>query len=111
MGKMPGPEYGLIRGIVGGITGYLCYILIDSITTSIAPMLGPDALLFTIAFKLLLLIAPLQLAAKMEYWSTGYLIGFLAGVLAMTKLGLYSTLEAFLYLITGSLIIFKRTGS
>ena len=109
---MPGLEHGFIRGIAEGVIGYtigyLCYTSIDSIITSIAPMLEPGALLFATAFKLTLLIAPLQLIAKMKYWSTGYLLGFLAGVLATTKLGLYSTFEIFLYTITGLMIVFRR---
>lgn len=110
MVKTPGSIYGLIRGIMGGFMGYFYYVLIHYTITSTTPILGPNALLLTTAFKLILLAAPLQLIAKMKYWSTGYLAGFLFGVLTVTKLGLYSMLEAFLYLTIGTLIIFRRAA-
>jgi len=74
---MPSWENGLATAFVSIVSGYITFLLLGAIEGS----LGPAGVYLTALLAVMALIATIELARNMNYWSIGYLAGWLLGYL------------------------------
>ena len=89
---MPGFEYGYRRAIYEIIGGIIALLILNTIIS-----LGWLPVSWIFLFKFLNTLSLVILLLVMPYWGTTYLLGWLFGLMTLTKAGLVNTLEAVIY--------------
>jgi len=100
---MYGFEYGYRRAIAEIFGGIVTSALVDALLLS--GIITPSLILY---IKLLNMISLVTLILAMPYWGTGYLIGWLFGLLLMARSGLVNIIELIIYTIIPVAVLLIR---
>ena len=99
---MPSFEHGIRRAIAeimgGAITSVVVRVFVETF----------DMPSFVLAFKILNLISMLLMIYVMPYWGTSYMLGWILGVLALSRTGFLSAIELLVYVGFGMFVLIAR---
>jgi len=101
--KMPSVEYGFQRAIYEIVTGFILSLILNIFASN--GLLSPSWIHY---FQLLNLLLTIALISAMPYWGTGYLIGWLFGLIIMAKVGLVGFQDFLVYFIIPVIIMVRR---
>lgn len=100
---MPGPEHGCVRAISETVGGIISGTLLNAFISN-----GLIPSHYIALFKLISLLTIISLIIAMPYWGTGYMIGWLLGIIIMAKSGLISAFDALIYIVIPLVILIVR---
>ncbi len=100
---VPNLEHGCERAIREAGIGIVSGILLNAFISS---GLIPSS--YITLFKLIIILTILSLIMAMPYWGTGYIIGWLLGMLIMAETGLISTFDIIIYTVIPFVLLILR---
>jgi hypothetical protein len=105
---MPSWEHGITRAIRDAIIGIIIFISISAIANILIQKLNYSRTLLPLVFKLITIVAVLEILSKIKFWSTNYIFGYLIGTLIIWSIGLLNVSEVLLYMTAGIICIIRR---
>lgn len=96
-------EHGYDRAIKEVFGGIAIGTLINAVAN--LGLLSPSIIF---QFKIISFLGLIALILVMPYWGTGYMVGWLIGLLLMAKMGLVGPIEFIICIVVPSVILFIR---